>query len=123
MEEYQTTLNPMMPRRYSAKERELIRKTEKEIITGKKENNTNYPYPLGTYLSKEEYGVTHIDKVEGYVLVRGKVHVILVLDVLKEPRLSTPIDVDRFLSDWHIVDNAVKGEEKPKVNVKTTNNQ
>lgn len=104
-EENQIRLNPMMPRRYSSNKRAEIRKKEKEVLTGKKDDNIIYPYPVGTYLCKEEYGIKHIDKVEEYVLNGVKNYVILVLDVLKEPRLSTPIDIDSLLKEWSKVDS------------------
>ena len=53
-EENQIRLNPMMQRRYSSKERAELRKKEKEILTGKKDDNIIYPYSVGTYLCKEK---------------------------------------------------------------------
>lgn len=126
--ENQIRLNPMMPRRYSSKERAELRKKEKEILTGKKDDNIIYPYPVGTYLCKEEYGITHIDRVEEYVINKAKVFVILVLDVFKEPRLSTPIDIDSLLKQWKEYDSdkfnvTLPKDNLPKVKEKTNNNQ
>jgi len=63
------------------------------------------PYPIGTYLIKNENGVQHLDQVNRYILDEKGLSVILTLDALKEPRLSTEISVDRLLENWKEAQN------------------
>lgn len=58
------------------------------------------PYPIGTYLTKNENGVEHLDQVEKYVLSNEGLFVILMLDVKTDPRLSVEISIDDLLEKW-----------------------
>lgn len=62
--------------------------------------NVEFPYPIGTYLSKEEDGVTRIDQLYEYVIDKNGVSVVVILDALTNPRLSVKIDMDVFLNNW-----------------------
>jgi len=62
--------------------------------------NVDFPYPIGTYLSKEQDGITHVDQLYEYILDKNGISVIVVLDALTCPRLSTRINMDNFLSNW-----------------------
>lgn len=69
MEEYQIHLNPMIPHRYGAKEREEIRKKEKEIMSGtsRKLELTEYKFLilfLTTYIAKGNIPIIRRDDLE-----------------------------------------------------------
>lgn len=66
--------------------------------------NVNFPYQIGTYLTKEENGNMHIDQIFSYYLDKDGIYAILILDVLKDPRLSTKIKIEKLLNDWVIYD-------------------
>ena len=78
-------------------------------------NNVLLPYPVGSYVITEEDGILHIDQVHQYVYDRNGLGVILELEVLSNPRLSTRIDMKDFLLHWNIYDvpkNAPKKRRK-----------
>ncbi len=78
-------------------------------------NNVLLPYPVGSYVITEEDGILHIDQVHQYVYDRNGLGVILELEVLSNPRLSTRIDMKDFLLHWNIYDapkNASKKRRK-----------
>lgn len=58
------------------------------------------PYPIGTYLTRNENGVEHLDQVEKYVLSNEGLFVILMLDVKTNPRLSVEISINDLLEKW-----------------------
>lgn len=58
------------------------------------------PYPIGTYLTRNENGVEHFDQVEKYVLSNEGLFVILMLDVKTDPRLSVEISINDLLEKW-----------------------
>ena len=58
------------------------------------------PYPIGTYLTRNENGVEHFDQVEKYVLSNEGLFVILMLDVKTNPRLSVEISINDLLEKW-----------------------
>ena len=58
------------------------------------------PYPIGTYLTRNEKGVEHLDQVEKYVLSNEGLFVILMLDVKTNPRLSVEISINDLLEKW-----------------------
>lgn len=62
--------------------------------------NIEFPYPIGTYLSNEQDGITHIDQLREYIIDKKGISVVVMLDALTVPRLSTRIDMDYFLSNW-----------------------
>lgn len=62
--------------------------------------NINFPYKIGTYLSKEEDEVTHIDQLHEYVLDKNGLSVILLLDALTDPRLSSKISINTLVTNW-----------------------
>ena len=63
-------------------------------------NNVDLPYPIGTYLIKDEDGIIHVDQVHEYIIGREGVSVILLLDALTDPRLSTKISINYLINDW-----------------------
>ena len=58
------------------------------------------PYPIGTYLTRNENGVEHLDQVEKYVLSNEGLFVILMLDAKTDPRLSVEISINDLLKKW-----------------------
>ena len=62
--------------------------------------NYEFPYPIGTYLSKVEDGITHVDQLHEYVIDKTGVSVVLKLDALTAPRLSTKINMEIFINNW-----------------------
>ncbi|MBR4230677.1 MAG: hypothetical protein IKR74_00790 [Bacilli bacterium] len=62
--------------------------------------NVVFPYPIGTYLSKEEDGTVHIDQVNQYIIDAKGISVIVMLDVFTSPRPSTPIELEAFMNNW-----------------------
>ena len=52
------------------------------------------PYPIWTYVKKEENGVEHIDQIHEYILDKNGLSVILMLEVTKNPRLSMKIEIN-----------------------------
>ena len=62
--------------------------------------NINLPYPIGTYLIKDEAGVIHIDQIYEYIIGREGISAILLLDALTDPRLSTKISINYLINDW-----------------------
>ena len=62
--------------------------------------NFDVPYPIGTYLTRNENGVEHFDQVKKYVLSNEGLFVILMLDVKTNPRLSVEISINDLLEKW-----------------------
>ena len=62
--------------------------------------NVEFPLPIGTYVSKEEDGVVHVDQVYQYIIDTNGIFVVIMLDTLTSPRLSTPIQLDAFINNW-----------------------
>lgn len=58
------------------------------------------PYPIGTYLTKREDGIIHLDQVNKYVIDKDGLSAILTLDVEINPRLSIPISIGDLLQNW-----------------------
>lgn len=58
------------------------------------------PYEIGTYLIKEEYKRKHVDQVHEYIIGKEELFIILMLDVLENPRLSNRITLKDLLSNW-----------------------
>ena len=76
-------------------------------------NFITLPFPIGSYVATEEDGILHIDQVHQYVYDREGLGVILELEVLSNPRLSTRIDIKNFLTNWNIYDIS-KNEPKKR---------
>lgn len=66
--------------------------------------NVEFPYPIGTYLSKEEDGNIHVDQLYQYIVGVNGISVIVKLDALTSPRLSTPIELEAFMNNWQELD-------------------
>ena len=64
--------------------------------------NVEFPYSIGTYLSKVEDGTVHIDQVYQYIIDAKGISVIVMLDVFTSPRLSTPIELEAFMNNWEV---------------------
>ena len=62
--------------------------------------NVEFPLAIGTYVSKEEDGNIHVDQLYQYIVGVDGISVIVMLDALTSPRLSTPIDIDAFMNNW-----------------------
>ena len=62
--------------------------------------NVEFPYPIGSYLTKEVDGITHIDQVEEYTFDKNEFHTYLILDVFTNPRLSKKIDYTDLVNNW-----------------------
>ena len=62
--------------------------------------NVELPYQIGTYVSKVEDGIVHIDQVYQYIINTNGVSIVVMLDALTSPRVSTPIDINAFMSNW-----------------------
>lgn len=75
---------------------------------------TILPYPVGTYLSTKENNQLHIDKIYQYIIDKDGLGVILVLDVLNDPRLSIKISIDKLLNNWNIYDLSKNNPMKRK---------
>ena len=76
--------------------------------------NIEFPYPIGTYLSKKENGIVHIDQVCEYIVDRNGISVVVILDALSAPRLSTRIDINRFVNNWTKCEKPMKRKLKNK---------
>ena len=75
-----------------------------QLNKSKNNSSIDLPYPVGSYVTTNENGILHIDQVHQYVYDREGLGVILELDVLCSPRLSTRIDIEKFLSNWNLYD-------------------
>ncbi len=75
-------------------------------------NNVQLPYPVGSYVTTEENGILHIDRVHQYVYDTNGLGVILELEVLSDPRLSVRIDMKDFLLHWSIYDTSKNKSKK-----------
>ena len=62
--------------------------------------NVEFPYPIGTYFSKTEGSITHVDQLYEYIIDRNGISVVVVLDAFTDPRLSTRIGLDSFVANW-----------------------
>ncbi len=71
-----------------------------------------FPYPIGTYLVKKENGKEHLDQVYEYIISKNGMFVILMLDIIKQPRLSTRIDINTLIQNWEKYDNNTLENEK-----------
>ena len=58
------------------------------------------PYAIGTKLTKNVDGQNHIDQVHKYVIDEKGISVILMLDVLGNPRLSSEIRIEDLVKNW-----------------------
>lgn len=77
--------------------------------------NVEFPYPVGSYLTKEENRKTHIDQVEEYTIDKNGIHTYLILDVFSNPRSSKKIDIDDLVNNWKIYEQQNnKGYSKVK---------
>lgn len=75
------------------------------------------PYPIGTYVKKEENGVEHIDQIHEYILDKNGLSVILMLEVTKNPRLSMKIEINELLNKWNVVEES-KIDDNPNLEKK-----
>ena len=65
-------------------------------------------YSIGPYLSNEKSGKLHIDQVYEYVSDENGISVTVVLEDLTAPRLSTKINIDRFVNNWTECEETIK---------------
>ena len=68
--------------------------------------SVEFPYPIGTILYKEEHGILHVDSINEYIVNENGTFVIVVLDTFTKPRLSEPINLECFVSAWHLTEEA-----------------
>ena len=80
----------------------LLGKSQEQLKENK--NNVILPYPVGSYVTTKEDGILHIDQIHQYVYDRNGLGVILELETLSDPRLSTRIAIEEFLTNWTIYD-------------------
>ena len=74
--------------------------------------NINIPYPIGTYLTCNDNGQVHIDKVLKYIYDRNGLSVIITEDIFTDPRSSIQISIDEFSSRWQVLDLSQKNSKK-----------
>ena len=63
--------------------------------------NINLPYEIGTVLKAKEFDKIHYDRVHHYI-IGDKIQVVLELCYATNPRLSIPIDMERFMQKWEV---------------------
>lgn len=59
------------------------------------------PYPVGTILATKVNDRWQNDKIDHYIVDNNGLKVVLILNCDKQPRLSTPISIDRLNKNWY----------------------